>query len=256
MERHFLRLAGGILSYLVGGKGPPVVLIHGAGNRAEIWKELFPVLTEGYTLYVLDLPGHGLSSYIPCPRIEDYSSRVLEFLEAADLRGVALVGHSMGGAIVLKTGPFSKRVAALVLVGTGARLRVNPRLLSMLKDDFPRGIELMARWSFPKGAPQELLDEAKEMFWQSGQAVLYQDMLACDLYSAREDLGDISLPTLIVCGERDVMTPPDLSRELQRGIRGAELRLVEGAGHMVHRENGEEVARLISSFLDAQLKGG
>ncbi len=256
MERYSLRLTGGILSYLVGGKGPPVVLIHGAGNRAEIWKELFPVLTEGYTLYVLDLPGHGLSSYIPCPRIEDYSSRVLEFLEAADLRGVTLVGHSMGGAIALKTAPFSKRVAALVLVGTGARLRVNPRLLSMLKSDFPRGIELMARWSFPKGAPQELLDETKEMFWQSGQAVLYQDMLACDLYSAREDLGDISLPTLIVCGERDVMTPPDLSRELQRGIRGAELRLVEGAGHMVHREKGKEVARLISSFLDAQLKGG
>lgn len=167
MKRSSFRLKGGVLAFLKEGEGPPVVLIHGAGNRAEIWKELFAALTEAYTLYVLDLPGHGCSSYMPCLRIEDYSSQILEFLEAADLEGVTLVGHSMGGAIALKAVPFSKRVATLVLVGTGPRLRVNPRLLSILREDFSRGVELM-----------------------------------------------------------------------------------------VHREKGEEVARLISSFLDTQFKGG
>lgn len=207
------------------------------------------ILEADFTCYGLDLPGHGASSYVPCDGVEDYASVVLEFLEAEDLREVVLVGHSMGGAISLKVVPFTRRVGALVLVGTGAKLGVNPKLLSLFKQNFPEALVLMARWSFLKEAPKGLLDRAVEMAWRCGQTVLLQDFRACDRYSARGELHRIQVPALVVCGRQDLMTPPDLSKELVRDIKGARLALIEGCGHMVPMERPEDLAGAIRAFV-------
>lgn len=254
--RSSVLLKGGLLSYIEEGKGPPVILIHGAGGRAEIWRDLFPILSPHFSLYALDLPGHGSSSHRGCERIEDYSDVVLEFIEASGLQGVALVGHSMGGAIAIKAVPRSVRVKALVLVGTGPVLEVNPKLLKALEEDFQEGVKMIVRWAFAREAPTELRQEAEEMFHQAGQRVVLQDMRACHLYNGWEELPRISVPTLVVCGGQDVMTPPGLSQQLKEGIAGARLVLIEGAGHVLQREKGRELAETIKAFLQEALSRG
>jgi len=239
----------GYMAYLEKGQGRPLVFVHGAGNGAQVWQKVMEGLGGDLRLLALDLPGHGSSSCALVETVEDYASAVEDFLKALDLEEVVLVGHSMGGAIAIKVLKDSSRVGAGVLVGTGATLEVNPKLFQGLKEDFVNTVATMARWCFSKGALAELVEEAREMMLQTGGEVLYRDMHACSLYSGREDLGAIGVPTLVVCGDKDVMTPPALSQELVDGIEKAQLTVVPGAGHMVQLEAPMKVAQALEAFI-------
>ena len=249
MEHKKVLMDWGYMAYREGGRGRPLVFVHGAGNNAGVWQGVVETLEGGFRAMALDLPGHGGSSCALVETVEDYASRVTDFLDALDLEDVVLVGHSMGGAIAIKVLAASSRVTAGILVGTGAVLEVNPKLLKGLREDFVNTVATMARWCFSKGAPPGLMEEAREMMLQAGREVLYRDMRACSLYSGREDLGAITVPTLVICGDKDVMTPVALSRELVEGIGNARLTVVPDSGHMVQLEAPGAVARAIEDFL-------
>ncbi len=249
MENKKVLMDWGYMAYLEGGQGRPLVFVHGAGNRAQVWQGVVEDLESDFRVLALDLPGHGGSSCRLAESVEDYASWVLAFLEAMDLEDVVLVGHSMGGAITIKAVPNSSRVTGAVLVGTGATLTVNPKLLAGLEEDFINSVATMAKWCFSKGAPGELVEEAREMMLQAGRDVLHRDMYVCSIYSGKKDLGAISVPTLVICGDKDVMTPVALSQELVDGIGDARLTVVTGAGHMVQLEAPQDVAGAIKEFL-------
>ena len=249
MEEKKVLMDWGYMAYMEEGRGRPLVFIHGAGNRAEVWSRVMGALKGDFRVMALDLPGHGRSSCLQEDSIEGYASRVVDFLEALDLEDVVLVGHSMGGAIAIKVIPFCPRVTRGVLVGTGATLTVNPKLLEGLREDFRASVATMARWCFSKGASPDLVEEAREMMLQAGREVLYRDMYACSVYSGKDDLKAIGVPTLVVCGEKDVMTPVTLSQELVENIGDARLQVVPGAGHMVQLEAPGELAEAVRGFL-------
>nr|ATZ76872.1 esterase/lipase [uncultured bacterium] len=249
MEGKRVLIDWGYMAYLEGGRGRPLVFVHGAGNSIRVWDRVLMDLKKNYRVLAVDLPGHGESSCKLEETVEGYAARVIEFLDALNLQDVHLVGHSMGGAIVVKAVPQCSRVTGAVLVGTGATLEVNPTLLKGLKENFGGSVDMMARWSFSREVPQDLVDEAREMMLQVGREVLYRDMYACSVYSGEEDLSSFSVPTLVVCGEKDVMTPPRLSQKLAEEIEGARLVLVPGSGHMVHLERPRELVGIIRSFL-------
>ena len=249
MEKRRVLMDWGYMAYLETGKGNPVVFIHGAGNRGEVWSKLFITLQNYYRIIAVDLPGHGDSSCIQINSVDAYTGEILNFLEKMDLEKVTLVGHSMGGAITIKATPASERVEKAVLVGTGSELRVNPKLLNGLKEDFLNWAGTMAKWSFVKGCSDELINSAREMMIEAGRETLYNDMYACSKYSGEESLKNFYKPALIVCGEKDVMTPPDLSRQLTEAISNSVLKFIAEAGHMVHQEQPEILAEAILSFL-------
>lgn len=85
---------------------------------------------------------------------------------------------------------------------------------------------------------------------ETRQSVLYGDFLACDEFDIMERVSNIHAPTLLICGRLDRMTPPNRSEYLQEQIEGAQLHIVEGAGHMVMIEQPDEVARLLAEFVD------
>ncbi|RLB01636.1 MAG: hypothetical protein DRG59_13870 [Deltaproteobacteria bacterium] len=250
MEKRKVLIDWGYMGYVEDGEGDPVVFVHGAGNRGEVWSKLFGILRNHCRIIALDLPGHGESSCIQIKSVDDYTSEVLAFLDKMELENATLVGHSMGGAITIKAVPATDRITKGVLVGTGQELKVNPKLLDGLKTDFLQWAHTMAKWSFLKGAPEEVIKNAAEMMIEAGKEVLYNDMYACSTYSGTEALKNFNKPALIVCGEKDVMTPPDLSRELEEKIPNSKLELIPGAGHMVHQEQPEALASAILSFLE------
>ena len=85
---------------------------------------------------------------------------------------------------------------------------------------------------------------------ETRQAVLYGDFLACDSFDVMESVKKIQVPTLLICGSADRMTPPNRSEYLRDQIEGAQLHIIEGAGHMVMIERPDEVAGLLTGFLD------
>jgi pimeloyl-ACP methyl ester carboxylesterase len=91
---------------------------------------------------------------------------------------------------------------------------------------------------------------AVQQMAETRQAVLYGDFLACDEFNVMERASKIDIPTLIICGSQDRMTPPSRSEYLHERIAGSQLHILDGAGHMVMIEQPDEVAGLLAEFVD------
>jgi pimeloyl-ACP methyl ester carboxylesterase len=228
---------------------PPLLLIHGAGGDHLHWP---PELRRipGESVLALDLPGHGRSEGPGRGRIEDYVTDVVGFLEALSVTRAVLGGHSMGGAVAQVLAlDHPERVAGLVLIGTGAKLRVAPALLDVILTDLRAFLALMADWAFGPDAPAELKELGTKAMGETEPAVLHGDFTACDLFDIRDRLAEIRVPTLVIGGTADKMTPLRFSRYLADQISGAQLEILEGAGHMMALEQPASVAAAVTEFL-------
>jgi pimeloyl-ACP methyl ester carboxylesterase len=195
----------------------------------------------GANLYAVDLPGHGRSGGEARRSIIDYVEFLSGFLEATGLARTTLVGHSMGGAIAQRFAlEHPSKVDRLILVGTGARLRVLPSILEGLLKDFESTVQMMLGYAYSENASEELANPPH---------VLHGDFFACDEFDIMDRLGEIRCPTLLICGGQDQLTPPKYSQFLQERIADTRLTIIPGAGHMVMLEKPEEVNHAVEEFL-------
>nr|MBC7245412.1 alpha/beta fold hydrolase [Chloroflexota bacterium] len=230
-------------------EAPRLLLVHGAGGNHLHWGYAIRNL-QGAHVYALDLPGHGRSDGIGRSSITDYADVLAGFMDALDLARAVVVGHSMGGATAMMTALcHPQRVAGLVLVGTGARLRVLPAILEGTLHDFERTITLICEYAYSPNAPKELVQQGQRQMLRVAPKVLHDDFVACNAFDVMDQLYEIRCPTLVICGSEDRLTPPKYSTFLAERIAGAELRLIEGAGHMVMLEKPNQVATAITSAL-------
>jgi len=230
---------------------PPVILIHGAGGTHLHWPPEIRRL-NGQRIFALDLPGHGKSEGVGKQSVADYARCVVDFMKALKLRAALIVGHSMGGAIALTLAlDHVKCVLALGLVGTGARLRVVPAILegTVNPATFPLAVQTINEWAFGPNASPRLKELAAQRMAETRPTVLQGDFLACDAFDVMARLEKIRLPTLILCGTEDRLTPPRYSEYLRDHIPSARLLPVKGAGHMVMLEQPAAVANALESFL-------
>lgn len=230
----------------------PVVLLHGAGGMHLSWPTEIRRL-PGYRLYALDLPGHGKSSEVGgLQSIAAYAQRVWGWLQAVGVSGAVMVGHSMGGAIALEMArAYPEQVLGLGLIATGARLRVHPDLLAETASPTTiyNAIEKIVAWSLAAQASPRLVELVSQRLSEVRPSVLLGDLIACDRFDARETLGGIECPALVLCGTEDRMTPLRLSQFLAGQIPLAQLMTVENAGHMVMLEQPQATAEALSAFL-------
>jgi len=229
--------------------GPPLVLVHGAGGNLMHWPGILRRL-PGHTVYALDLPGHGKSAGAGRAEIGAYADVVAGFAEALGLPAFVLAGHSMGGAIAIEFAfRYPARLAGLMLVSTGARLRVAPEILTGILDDYAGTTELLAQWAHGEHVDPNLLRLYVRRLREVDPQTLRADFLACDAFDRRVDVNRIALPTLILCGDADRMTPVKFSQFLHEQIAGSQLTVVPGAGHMVMLEQPAAVAEAVAYFL-------
>jgi pimeloyl-ACP methyl ester carboxylesterase len=211
------------------------------------------------------LPGHGRSRGAGRKTILEYANIVREFLDALKIERAIIVGVSMGGAIAQTLAlEFPERVAGLVLVGTGAKLRVAPEFLDGLKNDFENTARVLVENFYApdtspptpllqrEGGRRELLvEKSLEQLRQTGSIVTYNDFAACDAFDIRERISAIAAPTLIVCGRDDKMTPLKYSEFLAQKIPHARLVVIENAGHMVMVEQDTAFGDALRKWLAA-----
>ncbi len=231
---------------------PPVLLLHGAGGSHLSWPPQIRRLT-GQRIYALDLPGHGKSDGVSMQDIGEYTRCVYEFMKAVRLSNVVVVGISMGSAIAMSlTLSYRKRVIGLGLIGSGAKLRVAASTLEGASNPstFLPAVETVIENSYSSNIDPRVKELAVQQMAETRQAVLYGDFLACDEFDVMERVGNIDVPTLIICGSQDRMTPPSRSAYLHEHIEGSQLHILEGTGHMAMIEQPEAVARLLTEFVD------
>ncbi len=233
------------------GKKWAVVFIHGSGGNAGPWQKVMDGLADEYSSLAVDLPGHGGSQGEGMKSIQEYRSFMKDFLDALGWGGVILGGHSMGGAIVQDFSlHYPQYLKGLLLVGTGARLRVLPEALEMSRQmAFGEISSKFYPWGFAEKASPEIVAEGEREWAKTGARVRYYDFLACDQFDIMGEMGKIRLPALIVCGKEDRLTPVKYSEFLNKKIAGSRLEIIEGSGHMVMLEDPQALCRAIMSFL-------
>ena len=231
-----------------GGRKPFFLFLHGAGGTHRHWGKQIQGVRDA-TLACLDLPGHGCSKGKGRQTINGYADLVAEFMAALDLESPIVVGHSMGGAIALDLAlRYGDQVGGLVLVGTGARLRVMPSLLEGLGGEFESTVDLLCGYLYGPSASEEMVRLGREEMLAIGPDVLLGDYLACDRFDVMSRLEEVRLPTLVICGEEDQLTPLKYSQFLVDHIQGARLVTIPEAGHMVMLEKPQETTRAIAGF--------
>ena len=222
-----------------------LIFIHGAGHTGELWSDLLALFPGALAP---SLPGHPESEALATV---DACAEWLVRTHLADEPAV-LIGNSMGGAVAMTVALAEpQRVAGLVLVGTGARLRVHPDFFTQLEGDFAAAARTLAQLELAPDAPESRVARIVAAMERCGPATTITDFRACDAFDARERVGAIARPTLIVSGTEDRMTPPKFSEFLLERIQGAKLESLEGAGHVPQLEQPERVGRAIGAFVAA-----
>jgi len=180
--------------------------------------------------------------------MESFLSR---FIEAEVEGDYVLAGHSLGGAVAIEhalTSP-STQLKGLVLLATGARLRVQPMILQLFEQaeasghtpEVPPGL-------YSQDVDPDLVEEAAQARLLTAVATASADWRAADSFERMQGLDEIRVPALVMAGTDDVLTPPKYAEYLAAHIPESDLRVIQGAGHMLIMERATEVSEAIESF--------
>ena len=244
------------------GEGTPLVLIAGLGGKGTSWHPFLESAAVEYRVLTFDNRGTGASPPLPGPiRLRELALDVVRLLDHLHVERAAVVGRSMGGMIaqelaLLAPGRISKLVLAsttgrcdphlagifqlwaeMAECGVSAEIRHRASLAWCLGRDFVRDSTRLAGYlRLRAGSPRRATDYALQA-------------RACAGHDALDRLADLRLPTLVVAGGDDRLTPLSYSEELAKAIPGAELATIPRAGHLAYLEAPARFASLVLGFL-------
>ncbi len=227
---------------------PYLVFIHGAGGDRTQWnyqRDFF--VHKKYGVITISLPGHGDSPPAKEVSISAYTENVRELLLHYKITHFILLGHSMGGGVVLQYVINNPKnlPSLIVLIDTGAKLNVAPVFFDYLRSDFEKAIKLMADFGYSDKTDKSIKVQNYEILTKNGSKILLEDLEACQQFDIREDLSRINVPTLIVCGDEDQMTPLKFSQYLRNNILNSQLFIIPDAGHFSFQEMPNQVNDII-----------
>lgn len=251
---------------VVAGDGPTVMLAHGIYMTAVEWNVITDMLLErGYRVVSFDQRGHGQST-IGSDGISTASMAgdYLAILEHLDARDAVLVGHSMGGflsiAAVLDVPGVAERLRGLILMSTfsGDVLRGAPQnraQIPLIRSGALQAIVANDTIGTLFGASicgDEPSPAMVQVFLDTFRAADHRSLLPILEAFVAEDrgdrLGDITVPTIVLCGRSDKTTPPWQSERLASSIPGAQARWVDRVGHMLNWEDPDLVVSAVEEL--------
>ena len=223
-----------------------LVFLHGAGSSSLAY---YYQLRHFRNSKAIDLPGHPVGK--ACSTVEGYLEWVRGFVTARRYKDVVLCGHSMGGAIaMLYALKYPEELKGIILLGTGARLRVHPDYLNLCKNPGESNqLWIEGQKRYFKAVEEDLYQVLMRRSTEVGPKVELNDLLACDRFDVMDQVHKINIPTQVVCGSDDPMTPVKYSDYLAKEISGAREAVIPGGTHFVQLEKYRQVNSQIEQFV-------
>jgi pimeloyl-ACP methyl ester carboxylesterase len=227
------------LYYRTLGKGTPLVLIHGYGNSGQVWQRVLPHLAQYHQIFIVDLPGYGRSKLNGVWHLREMAPVLAQWLRTLQLPAAALLGHSMGGAIAIHLVAHApEQFNRLVLVNAaGIPLQTPlPTLVTRSLHSFFQ----VGNGTLPLPLVRDMLQPRMHLLWQTAQEMKRSDF--------RAELAQITLPTLIIWGERDVMLPLSLGRTLHEALPHATFMTMPQCGHRPMLAQPAQFSKTVLAF--------
>lgn len=249
------------LSYVKLGQGPSLVLIHGVGLRLEAWVNQFEALSQSYTVYAVDMPGHGSSSLMKeCTDISRYTDVIASWIKTELKSTVVIAGHSMGSMIALNFAiRYSNLCSGVIALNSVYRRSVDAKKavlarVQQIKNDI---------------TTQNVTDPVKRWFDYplQGDDVIYAD-LCCQWLSqaplegyrqayevfclndgpAESDLQALDVPTMFITSRNDPNSLPSMSKKMAEICPRGQSYIVENAKHMAPLTHSNEINPIMIDF--------
>jgi len=230
---------------------PTLILIHGSGGSSLAWRIQLRYLDDKINVAALELPGHGQTPGPPLTSVTDLAGWLIKILDAWPCSmPPVLAGASLGGFVALETALLRPDLlAGLVLISTGPAFNSDPNLIEALEQDYPSWLQKFIQSAFAPQVHPGTIRQSFKFLAAVPPEVWRADLAAARSFDRRAEIQKIKVPTLVLCGALDRLTPPEHSRFLAAHIPGARLEIIEGAGHMVALERYQEVNRAVLHFV-------
>jgi 3-oxoadipate enol-lactonase len=254
------------LYYEVHGAGDPLLLIAGFACDHTIWSLVAPALALHFRVITFDNRGAGQSSSVEASiSVRQMAKDAAGLLDAIGVGPVHVAGHSMGGMIAQELAlTHPDKVRSLLLVSSCGRVDARGRAIIETWGALPRLVDVatMARLLLPwlhtnaffetPGAVEQLVDQYVSYPFPPSAETIHGQSLAISSFGSWSRLNELDCPTLVMLGEEDSLFPVEFSRQLVRGIRGAELVVLKKTGHGLLIESPDAVASAMLDFLIKQ----
>lgn len=244
------------IGYAQAGSGDavPIVFLHGVGSDKSVWHPQLDHFGRSRRAVAFDYPGYGDSD--PAPEgmtRDDYASAIVSAMHELGIDRAHICGLSLGGVIAIAMHDSEpKRCASLILADTFA---VHPQGRAIYErsiagsDDLGAMAEARVDLLLAQPADRAVRGEVVETMARIAPAAYRIGADAVWLADQCDRARDIEVPTLILCGAEDAVTPPDLSRELHALIPHSRLEIISNAGHLTNLEQANAFNRLLEGFL-------
>jgi 3-oxoadipate enol-lactonase len=237
-----------------GGEATPIVFLHGVGSDKSVWRPQLAFFGESRRAVAFDYPGYGDSD--PAPEgttRDDYASAIISAMHELGIDRAHLCGLSLGGVVAIAmVHADGGRCASLILADSFAAhpdgQAIHERGIAA-SGDLRRMAESRVDVLLAQPADLAVRAEVIETMARIDPAAYRIGAEAVWLADQRDRAHDIRVPTLVLCGTEDKVTPPALSRELTHIIPGARFEPIEGAGHIGNLERPGEFNTIVSAFI-------
>jgi 4,5:9,10-diseco-3-hydroxy-5,9,17-trioxoandrosta-1(10),2-diene-4-oate hydrolase len=278
VSERYVNIDGIRTRYVVGGHGPPVLLIHGLGGFLEFWSRNIAPLSEYFSVYAVDLPGHGLSGKPLGSYTLDFTSEfIVHFMQALGIERASLVGHSLGGMVCLSVAiSFPDKVDNLVLVDVGGlskkvpltyrlstlpvlgHILLGPRLF-VSKATIRMGLKKRYFYN-PNIVDEDLINATYKYLKMSkrNDAILNVVKNNISISGMRPEaivtdkLRLVKVPTLVIHGAQDRVVPVRYAQLAYKLIANAKCEVIDECGHCPQIEKAAQFNKEVIAFLSAE----
>jgi len=241
----------GEFTYKEAGEGKPIILLHGLMGTASMFDEVFKYFsTNGYKVLVPELPIYSLP--LLKTNVKSFSLFIKRFIEHKNLENAIIVGNSLGGHIALYlTKHFPELVHTLVLTGSSGLYE------NAMGDSYPkRGDKEYIRkktesvFYDPSNATDEMIDKLFELVNDRGSVLRILSLAKSAIrHNMKNDLPKMTVPTCLVWGKQDSVTPPEVADDFDKLMPNSELFWIDKCGHSAMKEHPKEFNKIVHSWL-------
>jgi len=238
-----------------GGDGTPVIFLHGVGSDKSVWAPQLAYFGNSRRAVAFDYPGYGESEFVEAATRDDYAASILAAMDALGIERAHVCGLSLGGVIAIAINTVEPgRCASLIIADSFA---AHPDGQGIHDRSFAAS-QAMTMRELAEARTDVLLGSAATSALRANvidamaaidPAAFRLGVAAVWLADQRDRAAEIGVPTLILVGDEDGVTPPALSDELKQLIPGSRLEVITAAGHLTNAEQPELFNSAVESFL-------